>query len=105
MKTIEERIIELEKHVRKPAGTQLVRVSTENRDTIPTAYGIEWCLAIGQMDMPKSFFNGDTIEEVITKAEKHLKEYKNFNPYTIEDALNGKPSKKNKKSNKEEFCD
>jgi predicted RNase H-like HicB family nuclease len=88
-KTIEERILELEKHVRKPVGTQLVRIQTENKkDGVYPVYGVAWCLCMGQMDMPKCFFNGNTIEEVISMAEEHLKKYKDFKPYTIEDALN-----------------
>jgi len=34
--------------------------------------GIEWSLGIGPMGMPKHFFTGATIEEVLTKAETAL---------------------------------
>ena len=89
MKTIEERILELEKHVKNPAGTQLVR-------TFAPEKGIHWTLGIGQMGRPLCFFYGNTIEDVVSQAEKVLEEEKEFKPYTIEDALNGKSSKKKK---------
>lgn len=62
---IEDRILQLEKKVPSPAGTTLTRVLSEE--------GLEWSLAIGQLQMPKKFYTGKTIEECIEKAEKFLK--------------------------------
>jgi len=72
MPTIEERLLALEKRYdvlcgyHKVPGTQLCRLlKKEGR-------GVEWGLGIGGAMEPKIFFYGDTIEEVLSAAEKNL---------------------------------
>ena len=65
--TLERRIERLENQFRKPSGTNIDRVLKFDGD------GVMWCLGLGQMGMPKQFFYGNTIEEVISFAEKELK--------------------------------
>ena len=69
--TIENSILELEKHVKNPAGTSLTRVLFH-----PVGRG--WSLGIGQMSTPLHLFTGDTIESVVSQAEEHLKKYNQF---------------------------
>lgn len=69
---VEMRILALEKNFSKGVlaleseapGTCLSRTVTEN--------GIGWILSIGPMGRPKTFFYGDSIEEVLTKAENPI---------------------------------
>lgn len=96
-KTIEDRILELEKHVRNPAGTQLCRILTMVKPNDPPERGRKWTLGIGQMGTPHHFFTGDTIENVVTQAEEHLKKYKQFQPYTLTDALMEKSPRNKRK--------
>jgi len=62
--SFEERLTRLEKALPRPtiAGTTLQRVMAEKS-------GIEWSLALGPMSLPKAFFRGPTIEDVLTQAE------------------------------------
>jgi hypothetical protein len=66
MKTIDERIAELEKDLTVP-GTQITRILNEE------GKGLQWCLSIGVMRCPKIFFHGETIDEAITQAEIYFK--------------------------------
>ena len=63
---IERRILALEKGQSVP-GTMINRVLKDER-------GFGWCIAVGTMEMPKSFFYGDTIEEALCSAEKWRRE-------------------------------
>lgn len=63
--TIDKRIELLEKKVLSPPGTILSRVLTEK--------GPQWSLGIGQLQMPKQFFTGDSIDDVVMQAEQHFK--------------------------------
>ena len=74
--TIENRILELEKHVKNPPGTSLTRVLF-----LPTGRG--WALSLGQMSTPSHVFTGDTIESVVSQAEEHLKKYNQFQSHSI----------------------
>jgi hypothetical protein len=58
----EERISNLEKG-QHPPGTILTRCIKRDGQ-------LHWVLAIGQMGMVKDFFYGETIDEVLTLAEK-----------------------------------
>jgi hypothetical protein len=64
VKNIEERLIALENKCFSPkiAGTIL------EREIGPS--GLIWCLTIGQMGGYQIYFNGDSIEECVVKAEK-----------------------------------
>lgn len=65
---IEQKLIELEKCLlngRTP-GTMISRVMKETG-------GCQWCLGIGAMQMPKSFFYADTIEECVNQALESVK--------------------------------
>jgi len=64
---IDERITNLENKVLSPPGTTISRIISEN--------GQQWSLGIGQMSMPKQFFIGNTIEEIIFQAETFFKDY------------------------------
>jgi hypothetical protein len=64
---IEKRLIALETGLSVP-GTSLSRCMRENG-------GVVWVLAIGSIQLPKAFFYGDTIEEVIGKAEKNVRSW------------------------------
>lgn len=61
---IEKRLTTLETGLSVP-GTSLSRYMRENG-------GVGWVLAIGPIQLSKAFFYGDTIEEVIGKAEKAI---------------------------------
>lgn len=50
-------------------GTILMRVMSQH----PRG-GTEWCLSIGQVQQPKRFFNGKTIEDCIVQAEEAIKD-------------------------------
>lgn len=60
---IEQKLIELEKLLLKgrTPGTMISRVLKEKE-------GYQWCLGVGAMQMPKSFFYADTIDECIRLA-------------------------------------
>ena len=70
-RTIDERIAAMEAAMPHSsiAGTTLSRVMHEKQ-------GIEWCLALGAMRMPKTFFRGPTIEDVVTQGERAIAEMK-----------------------------
>lgn len=34
--------------------------------------GVEWCLALGGIQMPKTFFRGPSIENVVSQAEEAI---------------------------------
>jgi len=38
----------------------------------PNGKGVIWSLTIGGMMQPKEFYTGNTIDEILTKAEKRL---------------------------------
>mgnify|MGYP003436038792 FL=1 len=59
---IEKRILRLESLYREPSGFTLSRVLGPN--------GLYWCIGLGQMMMPKDFFEGKTIKECLEKAEE-----------------------------------
>jgi hypothetical protein len=63
-KSIDERIAAMEAALPRAnlAGTTLKRVLGEES-------GLAWSLAMGTMDMPKTFFRGPTIEDVLAQAE------------------------------------
>ena len=61
---VEERILQLEKKVSSPAGTTLNRIFSEE--------GLEWSLGLGQLQAPKRYYTGKTIEECLEKAEKNF---------------------------------
>ncbi len=72
--SIDERIKAIEERLglfvggRVP-GTTLMRVMSQN----PMG-GTEWCLSIGQIHLPKRFFNSKTIEDCIRQAEEAIKD-------------------------------
>lgn len=70
-RTIDERIAAMEAALPHPsiAGTTLSRVMHERQ-------GIEWCLALGPMRMPKTFFRGPTIEDVVAQGERAVADMK-----------------------------
>jgi hypothetical protein len=63
-RTLDERIAAMEAALPRSniAGTTLSRVLHEKQ-------GIEWCLALGPMQLPKTFFRGPTIESVVAQGE------------------------------------
>lgn len=65
--TIDERIEAMEAALPRSnvAGTTLSRVFKETQ-------GLEWCLALGSMQMPKSFFRGPSIEDVVSQGERAI---------------------------------
>lgn len=77
MKTIDERMRALEGNLICP-GTTITRVfkpSDPGGKVVkgkwqPPEHGLQWCVAIGVMEMPKKFFYGDTIDEAVKEAEK-----------------------------------
>lgn len=58
--TIDQRIAKLEKVWGK--GTSISRQLAEN--------GYRWCIGLGQMQDPKTWFTGKTIEQCLKKAER-----------------------------------
>ena len=64
VRTIDERIAALEAALPRSniAGTSLSRVLHEKQ-------GLEWCLALGPLSLPKTFFRGPTIESVVAQGE------------------------------------
>jgi len=72
--TIDQRIKAIEERLgmfvggRVP-GTTITRVMSP----LPMN-GTEWCLAIGQINVPKRFFNGETIEDCVSQAEEAIKD-------------------------------
>lgn len=69
--TIDERILAIEAELpfKSMPGTTLSRVFKETQ-------GVEWCLALGAIQMPKTFFKGPTIEDVVAQGEKAVAEMK-----------------------------
>ena len=63
---IEERISRLESKIYNPTipGTSIARIITDD--------GMGWTLGLGPMSQPKMWFNGKSIEECISLAEKEL---------------------------------
>lgn len=82
MKTIDERVRALEHGCVLP-GTQITRVTMDNtlcrrykirvRDAVHDSQVI-WCVAVGHMCHPKTFFYGGTINEALRRAEQARKE-------------------------------
>lgn len=68
MKTIEQRILEIEKLFYWAEGTQGTTIS---RVMIPNA-AQAWAIGFGAMYQPKYFFQGSTIEEALDNAEAEL---------------------------------
>lgn len=69
--TLDERIQKLEElslgdRFKNMQGTTLQRVNN------PNGPGTQWCLALGPLSMPKEFFYGLTVEEVVSTAEDSL---------------------------------
>lgn len=62
------RILKLENDWAKACGYSLHGTSL-SRSLAPKE-GVMWTLGIGPMGLPKTFFNGDTIDECLEKAEK-----------------------------------
>lgn len=64
-RTIDERIAAIEARLpqRNIAGTSISRVMHEKQ-------GVEWCLSLGTIGLPKTFFRGPTIEDVVTQGEQ-----------------------------------
>lgn len=64
-RTIDERIAAIEARLpqRNIAGTSITRVMHEKQ-------GVEWCLSLGAMGLPKTFFRGPTIDDVVTQGEQ-----------------------------------
>jgi hypothetical protein len=61
--SIDERILALEKiHSPTCSGTTISR-------QLKPDIGMQWCIGLGRMYLPKYFYTGDTIEEALTKAE------------------------------------
>lgn len=62
--TIDERIeaMEVLLPMRGSPGTSISRVLQE-------VQGVEWCLALGGLQMPKTFFRGPSIENVVSQGE------------------------------------
>lgn len=69
--TIDERILAIEAALPNKLipGTTLTRV-------MQPVSGVQWCLSLGSMGMPKTFFHGLTIEDVITQGETAIAEMK-----------------------------
>jgi ethanolamine utilization protein EutQ (cupin superfamily) len=66
MKSIDERIVEIEKlfpYADGIHGTTITRILTQDRGQI-------WSIGFGAMYQPKRFFEGLTIEEALYNAEK-----------------------------------
>lgn len=79
--TIDQRIEALEAQFSKSIpGTQITRVMKKDR-------GFEWCVAIGNMGMPKAFFHGDTIAEALTRAELAANNPQNMQPKDVSQVL------------------
>jgi hypothetical protein len=72
---IEERILKLEEEKYKCPMPE-----TAIQRIFPKEGPKKWCLALGMYYSPKLFFEGNTIEECITKAENYelLKEEKEY---------------------------
>lgn len=66
---IESRLKRLEKLFPHPTipGTSLTHMLAENE-------GLQWCLGLGAIHLPKVWFYDRTIEGAIRKAEKELLE-------------------------------
>ena len=77
MKTIDERMKALEGNLTCP-GTSISRVfkpvipgkTVRGKWQPPENQGMQWCVGIGVLEMPKKFFYGDTIDEAVKEAEK-----------------------------------
>lgn len=69
--TIDERILAIEAELpyKSMPGTTLSRCFKETQ-------GVEWVLALGPIQMPKTFFRGPTIEDVVSQGEKAVAEMK-----------------------------
>lgn len=69
--TIDERIAAMEAALPHAniAGTLLSRVHHDN--------GLGWCLALGPMSLPKTFFRGPTIESVLVQGEDAIANMRN----------------------------
>lgn len=69
MKTLDERIKILENFYSEPnlAGTTIQRIFAKGEGN-----GVEWSLGLGRLLAAKQFFIGNTIEECVEKAEKHV---------------------------------
>lgn len=69
--TIDERILAIEAELpyKSMPGTTLSRCFAEKQ-------GVEWVLALGPIQMPKTFFRGPTIEDVVSQGEKAVAEMK-----------------------------
>lgn len=65
--TIDERIEAMEAllPMRGTPGTTISRVLKE-------VQGFEWCLALGGLRMPKTFFHGPSIENVVSQGESAI---------------------------------
>ena len=48
-------------------GTSFTRVFKETQ-------GVEWCLSLGGISMPKTFFRGPTLEDVLAQGERAVAE-------------------------------
>lgn len=81
--TIDERIEAMEAllPMRGSPGTSITRV-------FAPVQGVEWCLALGGIQMPKTFFRGPTIENVVTQGEAAIANMKNGRLETDWDKLN-----------------
>lgn len=69
--TIDERILAIEAELpyQSMPGTTLSRAFKETQ-------GVEWVLALGPIQMPKTFFRGPTIEDVVSQGEAAVAEMK-----------------------------
>jgi len=68
--SLDNRLRAMEKVLPRPTipGTGIKRVMHPEK-------GLDWCLALGPMGMPKSFFTGPTIEDVVSQGEAAVAEW------------------------------
>jgi hypothetical protein len=67
--SIDERINAIEASLGGTPGTMLKRCLKEKQ-------GYEWVLGLGGMQMPKTEFRGETIDDVVAQGEKAIAEMK-----------------------------
>lgn len=79
---IQERIDKLEKIY--GCGTILSRCFNPNPKQEPSYI---WCLGLGKISMPKSFYHGNTIEEVFYNAENNINKQKTWEDLFSENNL------------------